>query len=63
MSTAKGRASVVWTSASPMGESSRPTRMNITANGRASSGSGKARVISTSMRKLALPGNSKRESA
>jgi hypothetical protein len=63
MSTAKGIASVVWTSARPKALSSRPMRMNITASGSARSGSGNARVISTSMRKVALPRNSKRESA
>ena len=63
MSTAKGSASVVCTSARPSAVSSSPVRMNMTASGSASSGSGKARVISTRKRNASLPGKSKRDSA
>ncbi len=63
ISTAKGSASVVWTSARPRMVSSSPMRMNITASGSARSGSGKARVITTRKRKASLPRKSKRESA
>ena len=63
MSTAKGSASVVCTSARPRVVSSSPVRMNMTASGSASSGSGKARVMTTRKRKASLPGKSKRESA
>ncbi len=55
ISTANGIASVVCTSARPKAVSSSPVRMNITASGSASSGSGKARVSRISSRNSSLP--------
>jgi hypothetical protein len=43
--------------------SSNPVRINITANGKAKSGNGNARVINTSTRKVSFPGKSNRDNA
>ena len=63
ISTAKGIASVVCTSARPKAVSSSPVWMNITASGNASNGSGNARVSRISNRNRPLPGKSNRDSA
>ena len=60
---ANGSASVVCISDKPICVSSRPVSMNRTANGNASNGKGKARVIRIMTRKNSFPTKSNRESA